>query len=66
MTYEGGFKDNKFHGNAYEKGHQYIFEGKFLHGAREKGTLKWDAEDGEYIYEGTFNDNNKFHGNGTI
>ena len=62
--YEGGFKNNKFDGKGLERGDKYTFKGTFIDGARSKGLLKWDAEDGEYIYEGTFNSQNQFHGKG--
>ena len=39
--YEGGFKNNKFHGNGTEKGNNYVFEGNFTEGKRTYGTLKW-------------------------
>ena len=32
MTYEGGFKDNKFHGKAYERGNGYRYEGNYSYG----------------------------------
>lgn len=31
-----------------------------------KGVLKWQAADGAYEYEGSFNSENKFHATGSI
>ena len=31
-----------------------------------KGILKWEASDGAYEYEGSFNSDNKFHATGRI
>lgn len=50
ITYEGGFRNNKFHGKAYEKGTNYDFEGYYNDGARERGILTWDVENGRYRY----------------
>ena len=43
MTYEGGFKDNKFHGKAYERGNGYRYEGNYSYGNKEQGQLRWNA-----------------------
>lgn len=43
MTYEGGFKNNKFHGKAFERGNGYRFEGTYIDGARDRGQLKWSS-----------------------
>lgn len=62
-VYEGGFKNNKFHGAGTEKGNGYTFDGNFSEGRRMHGTLKWEEknedENGlivikEYVYKGNF------------
>ena len=65
MTYEGGFKDSKFDGQCVERGNGYEFRGDYAEGSRRYGKLRWQAENGEYIYEGPFNEYNQFHGKGS-
>jgi hypothetical protein len=66
MTYTGGFKNNTFHGDdAYEQGENYQYIGEYNNGVRTRGTLTWQTQGKSYRYDGYFNANNEFHGEGT-
>lgn len=52
LTYNGGFRDNTFDGEAYEEGRDYKFVGYYSCGVRQRGTLTWYVEGKEYKYEG--------------
>jgi hypothetical protein len=47
-------------------GPNYEFDGEYNKGNRGKGALRWQAPDGAYEYEGSFNSENKFHATGSI
>lgn len=65
LTYQGGFKDNAFHGYGKEKGSSHEYSGDYEEGAKYEGKLRWITEENEkYEYEGFFNKFNNFHGKG--
>ena len=62
LKYNGDFKNNTFDGQGREKSSSHQFEGTYKKGLKVSGTLQWNVGLDEYIYTGTFNDKNQFHG----
>jgi len=57
---------NLFHGKGKELGADYAYIGSYYNGYRTQGELKWTVDEQQYIYDGHFNFNNQFHGEGQL
>lgn len=66
FKYEGGFKDNRFHGKGVQITEGSKFEGEFENGKKKRGQLSWLEDLYTYQYEGSLDDNELFTGRGSI
>lgn len=62
LEYQGGFELNCFHGNGREKGVVHEFQGIYDKGKKRVGVYKWADVDGNYCFEGNFDENQNFIG----